>query len=136
MSSVSDVLAPWVVVNDALGLSAPIRDESHHAALLAFVDEAFERFGDIDTHPVFGLVSIVAERIREYEAQNQPWPELPAHALLRELMAEHGIRQGELPEVGPQSVVSEVLAGKRMLNLRQVKALAARFGVPMEVFAE
>jgi len=37
--------------------------------------------------------------------------------------------------VGPQSVVSEVLHGKRALNLRQVKALAARFHVPMEAFA-
>ena len=51
------------------------------------------------------------------------------------LMAEHDLRQGDLPEVGTQSVVSEVLAGKRHLNLRQVKALAARFAVPMELFA-
>ncbi len=35
----------------------------------------------------------------------------------------------------PQGVVSEVLNGKRELNLRQVKALAARFSVPLEVFA-
>jgi HTH-type transcriptional regulator / antitoxin HigA len=47
-----------------------------------------------------------------------------------------GLRQGDLPEVGSQGVVSEVLAGKRALNLRQVQALAHRFGVPMEVFAD
>lgn len=86
--SLTDILAPWAAVNDALGLAAPIRDEAHHAELLAFVDEAFERFGHDDTHPVFGLVSIVADRIREYEAQNHPWHALPAHALLREMMAE------------------------------------------------
>jgi HTH-type transcriptional regulator/antitoxin HigA len=40
-----------------------------------------------------------------------------------------------LPEVGSQGVVSEVLAGKRALNLRQVQALAQRFRVPMEMFA-
>ncbi len=33
-------------INDALGLSAPIRDEAHYAELLAFVDEAFEQFGE------------------------------------------------------------------------------------------
>jgi HTH-type transcriptional regulator/antitoxin HigA len=32
-------------------------------------------------------------------------------------------------------VVSAVLAGKRKLNLRQVKLLAARFSVPMEALA-
>ena len=133
--SVMDILAPWAAVNAALGLAAPIRDEAHYAELLAFVDEAFERFGGDESHPVFGLVSIVADRIRDYEARAHPWPELPPAALLRELMTERGIRQGDLHEVGTQSVVSEVLAGKRALNLRQVKALAERFHVPIEVFA-
>ena len=50
-------------------------------------------------------------------------------------MEEHGLAQSHLPEVGAQSVVSAVLAGKRKLHLRQVKALAQRFSVPMEVFA-
>jgi len=133
--SVTDILAPWVAVNDALGLATPIRDEAHYAELLAFVDETFEQFGGDDTHPIFGLVPIVADRIREYETRVHPWPDLPPHKLLRVLMTERGILQSELPEVGTQSVVSEVLAGKRALNLRQVKALADRFSVPMDVFA-
>jgi len=37
--------------------------------------------------------------------------------------------------VGAQSVISAVLAGKRQLNLRQVKALAKRFAVPLEMLA-
>jgi HTH-type transcriptional regulator/antitoxin HigA len=49
-------------------------------------------------------------------------------------MQEHGLRQSELPEVGSQGVVSEVLAGKRQLNARQIAALAKRFAVPAEVF--
>lgn len=133
--SMMDILTPWAAVNDALGLGAPIRDAAHYGELLEFVDEAFERFGADDAHPVFGLVSIVADRIREYEARVHPWPDLAPAALLRELMAEHGVLQGDLPEVGTQSVVSEILAGKRRLNLRQVKALAQRFSVPMEAFA-
>ena len=63
-----------------------------------------------------------------------PRPDLAPAALRRELMAEHGVLLGDLPEVGTQSVVSEILAGKRRLNLRQVKALAQRFSVPMEAF--
>lgn len=49
-------------------------------------------------------------------------------------MEAHGLKQSDLPEVGAQSVVSDMLAGKRKLNLRQVRALAKRFSVPMEVF--
>ncbi|MBP9500705.1 MAG: hypothetical protein KBF17_00945, partial [Candidatus Promineofilum sp.] len=50
-------------------------------------------------------------------------------AVLAYLMEEHGLRQSDLPEVGSQGVVSEVLSGKRELNGRQIKELAARFGV-------
>lgn len=134
--SVTDVLTPWAAINDALGLSGPIRDEAHYSELLEFVDEAFERFGDDDGHPIFALVSLVADRIREYEARVHPWPDTSTPAsVLAFLMSEHGLRQCDLPEVGTQSVVSDILAGKRKPNLRQVKALAERFGIPMEALA-
>jgi HTH-type transcriptional regulator/antitoxin HigA len=50
-------------------------------------------------------------------------------------MEQHGLRQCDLPEVGAQSVVSAVLSGKRDLNLRQVQAVAKRFGVAMDALA-
>jgi HTH-type transcriptional regulator/antitoxin HigA len=49
-------------------------------------------------------------------------------------MAQHGLRQADLPEIGSQGVVSEILAGRRELNLRQVRALAERFGVSPATF--
>ncbi|MEN9479522.1 MAG: hypothetical protein RLZZ298_917 [Pseudomonadota bacterium] len=134
--NVLDILAPWETVNAALGLSGPIRDEAHYVALLAFVDEAFDRFGGDEAHPVFSLVSLVADRLREYEARIHPWPNTATPAtVLQALMDEHGLSQKDLPEVGTQSVISDVLAGKRKINLRQAKALAQRFSLPMDVFA-
>ncbi len=135
--SVTELLAPWAAINAALGLSAPVRDAAHYAELLAFVDECFERFGADDKHPVFALVSLVADRIREYESRVYPWPKSSTPASrLAFLMQQHGLRQSDLPEIGAQSVVSDVLAGKRALNLRQTKALAKRFSVPMESLIE
>ena len=134
--NVLDILAPWETVNTSLGLSGPIRDEAHYTALLAFVDEAFERFGGDEAHPVFSLVSLVADRLREYKARIHPWPDTATPAtVLQVLMDEHGLSQKDLPEVGTQSVISDVLAGKRKINLRQAKALAQRFSLPMDVFA-
>lgn len=49
-------------------------------------------------------------------------------------MEEHGPAQSDLPEVGSQGVVSEVLSGKRELNVRQIRALAKRFHVSPAVF--
>lgn len=135
--NVTELLAPWEAINAALGLSAPVRDEAHYTELLAFVDECFERFGGIEQHPVFALVDLVASRIREYEDRVRPWPDASTPASrLAFLMDQHGLRQSDLPEVGAQSVVSDVLSGKRALNLRQTRALARRFSVPMEVLAD
>ncbi len=135
--SVEELLAPWQTVNAALGLSGPVRDEAHHAQLLAFVDEAFARFGNDDQHPIFTLVSLVADRIREYEERTHPWPDnsTPASRLAF-LMESHGLNQKDLPEVATQSVISEILSGKRQINLRQATALAKRFGVPLELFVD
>lgn len=134
--NVMDVVKSWESVNAALRLSGPVRDESHYEALLGFVRDCFEHFGADEHHPIFALVDVVAGRIREYEDRVHPWPALPPHRMLAALMAEHGLKQSDLPEVGRQSVVSAILSGKRALNLRQVKALAARFHLPMAVFGE
>ena len=55
--------------------------------------------------------------------------------VLRALMDQHGLTQSELPqELGSQGVVSEILSGKRAMNLRQMRALATRFSVPVAAF--
>jgi HTH-type transcriptional regulator / antitoxin HigA len=55
--------------------------------------------------------------------------------VLRFLMAQNHLKQPDLiPEIGSQSVVSSVLSGKRVVNGRQAKALAARFGVSSDLF--
>ncbi len=56
--------------------------------------------------------------------------------VLRFLMDQHGLKQSDLPEIGPQSVVSQVLAERRMLNVRQIAALSGRFGITADVFPQ
>ena len=130
-----DVAAHWVALHEALGLGTPIADEAEYGRALAVVDELVEATDGQETHPLWGLIAIAGDRIRAYENRVHPWLDTstPASALAS-LMQEHGLRQTELPEVGSQGVVSEVLAGKRQLNARQVAALAKRFAVPAEVF--
>lgn len=78
---------------------------------------------------------MLGERISAYEATRHPMPQAMAtHEALAFLMQQHDLRQSDLPEVGTQGVVSELLSGKRSINLRQAKLLAARFGVGLEFF--
>jgi HTH-type transcriptional regulator/antitoxin HigA len=45
-------------------------------------------------------------------------------------MDQYELSQSDLPELGSQGIVSEILNGKRNINLRQIKALSQRFNIP------
>ncbi len=49
-------------------------------------------------------------------------------------MQEHQLTQADLPEIGSQGIVSEVLSGKRELNIRMIRRLSDRFQVDPKVF--
>ena len=62
-------------------------------------------------------------------------PDAAPNEVLRFLLDQHGLKQSDLAaEIGGQSVVSDILNGKRAINARQAKALAARFGVSAVAF--
>lgn len=129
-----DVESHWVALHEALGVGAPIANKAQYERAFAFVEQVFDQVAADPAHPLGGLVDLLAERIRAYEDRVHPWPDSSTPiTVLASLMEEHGLTQSDLPEVGAQSVVSAVLAGKRSLNLRQVKALANRFRVPIEM---
>ena len=131
--NVQDISAHWVALHEALGLAAPIADDAHYERMLHTVDALMDNVGTLESGPLGALVALLTDRIRAYEARAHPWPDASTPAsVLAYLMTEHVLRQSDLPEIGSQGVVSEVLAGKRALNLRQVKALAKRFSVPMD----
>lgn len=132
--NVRDIAGHWVALHEALGIGSPITDEVQYERALAFVEQVFDDVALDPKHPLGGLVDLLADHLREYEDRVHPWPDTSTPAtVLASLMEEHGLKQSDLPEVGAQSVVSAVLAGKRALNLRQAKALAKRFSVPLEV---
>ncbi len=62
-------------------------------------------------------------------------PPFTPRELLASLIKENGLKQADLADIfGTQSVVSEVLAGKREITKTQVKALAEKFAMKIEAF--
>ena len=90
--------------------------------------------GTDENHPLYGLLDTLGTVIREYEEAHHAIPASSGADVLRFLMAEHQLTQSDLPEIGSQGVVSEILNGKRELNIRQVRALSQRFHVSPAVF--
>ncbi|MGY0554097.1 helix-turn-helix domain-containing protein [Vreelandella sp. 2A-K22] len=116
-------------------LSDP-HSEAEYDARVEALDEILDLVGDDETHPLVGLANRLGDIIESYDEAHRPMPEVSGSEVLRYLMQEHGIAQSELPEVGAQSVVSEVLSGRRKLNWRQICELSEWFGIATDSFKE
>lgn len=98
------------------------------------LDQIIDEIGEDEKHPLAKLADALGVFVERYEMEHVRVPQAKPAAVLKFLMREHNIRQSDLPEIGSQGVVSEVMAGKRDLNTRQIKRLAKRFGVSADVF--
>ena len=78
------------------------------------------------------LLTLLIER---YEDENYPLPKASPADVLRFLIAQHGLKQRDLADdLGGESVVSEVISGKRKLNAAHIEQLSKRFRVSPAVF--
>lgn len=111
-----------------------IRNEREYDAAVKRLNELLDEIGDNEKHPLYSLLDTLGILIHVYEEEYYPIPDISGAEVLRFLMDEHGLTQSDLPEVGSQGVVSEILNGKRELNIRQVRALAEKFKVSSAVF--
>lgn len=80
------------------------------------------------------LIKSIAVTIEEYEKKEFPLEKATGVEVLHYLMSEHGLKESDLPELGTQDLVSEILTGKQELNLTMIKVLAKRFGVSKQTF--
>ena len=111
-----------------------LRTKKDYARATEMLDVILDEIGEDEKHPLAELADALGVFVEKYEAEHVRIPEAKPAAVLKFLMQEHGLRQADLPEIGSQGVVSEVLAGRRELNTRQIKQLAKRFGVSPAVF--
>jgi len=117
-----------------IGPLLTIRNEREYDAAVERMNELLDEIGTDESHPLYSLLDTLGTLIESYEEERHPIPEAKGIEALRFLMDEHGLTQSDLPEVGSQGVVSEILSGKRELNVRQIRALARRFKVSPAVF--
>lgn len=111
-----------------------IHSEADYDKAVSVLNQLLDAGGADEDSPLADLINTLGSLVADYEEMHNPANEVSPAMALRFLMEQHGLKQSELPEVGSQGVVSEILRGKRELNLRQIKALAKRFHVPSTVF--
>lgn len=125
-----EVEAHWIVISPIF----VVRNEQEYDSAIDRLNDLIDEVGTNETHPLYEMLDALGAVIHAYEERHYPMPESSGADTLRFLMDEHGLKQSDLPEIGSQGVVSEILSGRRDLNVRQIRALAERFHVSPAVF--
>ena len=113
-----------------------IRTEQEYDKAVERLHALVDEVGDNPQSPRYRLIETLSVLIEAYDREHHSLPEASGVEVVRFLMEEHGLTQKDLPEIGTQGVVSEVLSGYRKLNVRQIQALAGRFGVKPGAFLD
>ena len=120
----------WTVVS--VGLS--IKTEQDYKRATALLDPLLDMVGENKRHPLFGFLEVLGTMVESYESDHVEIKGATGKDVLIFLMEEHGLTQSDLPEIGSQGVVSEILHGRRELNTRQIRVLSKKFKVSPAAF--
>lgn len=121
----------------ALAALAPlraIRTDADYEKAVTVLNQLLDAGAADESFPLADLANALGAVIGDYEDSHNTAQEVAPAATVRFLMQQHHLTQSDLPEIGSQGVVSEILRGKRDLHVRQIKKLAGRFQVPAAVF--
>jgi HTH-type transcriptional regulator/antitoxin HigA len=125
-----ELVQHWTAIRPILSIHA----EDDYDRAVEQLNMLIDEIGTDEGHPLYDLLDTLGTVIHAYEEIHYPMPDVSGADCLRYLMEEHGLKQADLTEIGSQGVVSEILNGKRKLNVRQIEALAQRFRVSPAVF--
>ena len=80
-------------------------------------------------------LNVLGTLVYDYEQKTELIPDIHGVELLKVLIAERGLRQKDLvPVFKTESIVSDILNGKRQLTLRHIQELAQFFQLSPAVF--
>lgn len=112
------------------------KNDSEYELLVERLDQLLDIIGDNENHPLMGLVDALSNIISSYDEKNFQLLDVTGVNALKYLMELHQLNQSDLHEIGSQGVVSEILNGKRKLNLRQITILSKLFKVNPATFID
>ena len=127
----TETIKVWPRVSKTI---STIHTKAHYNKVINLLDKLIDSLDEKKDPFKESLIDTLGTLIKDYEDRNLAEPEADPLGNLKYLMAEHEMNQRDLTEIGSQGVVSEILNGKRELNVRQIKALSKRFHASPIVF--
>ncbi|KAA3659065.1 MAG: transcriptional regulator [Calditrichaeota bacterium] len=130
---INETIKIWPKISKTI---STIHTQVHYKRAIRLLDSLIDSVCEKPDPVKESLIDTLGTLIKDYEDRNIPEPKGDPIGSLKFLMDEHGLKQSHLKEIGSQGIVSEILNGKRKLNVRQIKALSQRFHVSPVVFIE
>lgn len=126
----TDLQKQWSAIAPIL----TIRTEQEYDQGVARLNELIDEVGTDEAHPLYSLLDTLSIVLQAYEDTHYPIPDCEGADVLAYLIEEHGLSESDLPEIGPQHIVRDILDGQQELGIRQIRALANRFQVSPSAF--
>jgi len=140
VATLNNVFGAYANLLEQAPLLAHIDGEQEYEAALEFIECLMETIGDNPDDSRWGLLEIATKMVEQYEARLHPeFEELfdentgPA-SVIRVLTDQYQLDCSDLPEIGTQEMVSEVVNGTKDLTLPQIRALSSRFHIAPALF--
>jgi HTH-type transcriptional regulator/antitoxin HigA len=129
-NEINNAILHWSSIKPILHYPTNHKD---HDKLVHVLDQILDIIGENEGHELVSLADTLGEIISSYEDKHFNI-EVSGIDALKYFMERDNLTQKDLPEIGSQGVVSEMLKGKRKLNLRHIESLAKRFKVSPSTF--
>jgi HTH-type transcriptional regulator/antitoxin HigA len=131
------VAEEMIAVSDKYALDvaapAPVTSERQHREYLAVLEKLAGKENPTSEEEKYAEVLLTL--IEAYEEEQHSIGDASPVEVLRALMEANRLRQKDLvPAFGSESIVSEVLSGKRELSKSQIKKLSKRFRISPAAF--
>ena len=127
----TNTIKVWPVVSKVL---STFETEQQYNKAVGWLDALIDEAGENEAPLIESLIDTLGTLVKDYEDRNIPEPDADPIDCLKFLMKEHNLKPSDLPEMGSQEVVSDMLSGKKPLTVNQIKALSKRFNVSPAVF--
>jgi len=111
-----------------------IEDDRDYEASIQLTDALISEGAMEETHPQHSLFMAISDLVYAYDQRHDAMSAPQSAQVLRFIMEQHGLKLAQLPEIGRQSEVSEILVGRRSLTAHHIRSLSARFGISPNAF--
>ena len=105
----ADTIKVWPVVSKVL---STFETEQQYNKAVGWLDELIDEASENESPLIESLMDTLGTLIKDYEDSNIPEPETDPVDCLKFLMEDHNLKPSDLPEVGSQKVVLDLLNGK------------------------